>query len=315
MLDSSRSQLIRSNHAQTLPPVPRQHRKFSDRKSFCFPSSSHSPRRASRHRDPAQRRQLHRQVRRRRPTRQSRSPTLKASSINSRYATCNRSSSRPSNDIVTLRNGKVYTGNYTGGSARFRSPTIRASATSFPTKDVASLVFTRTHPAASAGCRVRRRVIPVGTEITIRTDDTINARDSGTGQLYGATISQDVFDATNKVAHSRGHTGQTRRTRHRHRWRGAQRRSRPRSFFDHDERQGISCRQLRREHQQQTRGRRQQTHGGIWRRRSRDRRALRRHFRRRQRRRNRRRGRELAAACSRKSSPAANRSRFRPNRR
>jgi hypothetical protein len=43
-------------------------------------------------------------------------------------------------------------------------------------------------------------VIPVGTEITIRTDDTINAHDSGTGQLYGATISQDVFDAKNNVA-------------------------------------------------------------------------------------------------------------------
>jgi hypothetical protein len=43
-------------------------------------------------------------------------------------------------------------------------------------------------------------VIPVGTEITIRTDDSINARDSGTGQLYGATISQDVFDASNNVA-------------------------------------------------------------------------------------------------------------------
>jgi hypothetical protein len=104
-----------------------------------------------------------------------------------------------SNDIVTLRSGKVYSGNYTGVSP---IPFMDAQGVGyqFPTKDVESLVLTRTRPAPPPAPAGPAKVIPVGTEITIRTDDAISARDSGTGQLYNATISQDVFDANNNVA-------------------------------------------------------------------------------------------------------------------
>jgi hypothetical protein len=104
-----------------------------------------------------------------------------------------------SNDIVTLRSGKVYSGNYTGVSP---IPFMDGQGVGyqFPVKDVASLVLTRTRPSPPPAPAGPAKVIPVGTEITIRTDDTINARDTGTGQLYAATISQDVFDASNNVA-------------------------------------------------------------------------------------------------------------------
>jgi hypothetical protein len=103
------------------------------------------------------------------------------------------------NDIVTLRSGKVYTGNYTGVSP-IPFMDNQGVGYQFPTKDVESLVLTRTRPAPTPAPAGPAKVIPVGTEITIRTDDSINARDAGTGQLYGATISQDVFDASNNVA-------------------------------------------------------------------------------------------------------------------
>src|ERR1700761_3470650 len=94
------------------------------------------------------------------------------------------------NDIVTLRSGKVYSGNYTGVSP---IPFVDGQGVGyqFPTKDVASLVFTRTRPTPPPAPPAPAKVIPGG---------TINARDAGTGQLYGATIAQDVFDSMNNVA-------------------------------------------------------------------------------------------------------------------
>jgi hypothetical protein len=105
----------------------------------------------------------------------------------------------PSNDIVTLRSGKTYSGQYTGGSP-LPFTDNQGVGYQFPTKDVATLVFSRQAPPPPPASAGPAKVIPVGTEITIRTDESINARDSGTGQLYGATIGQDVFDASNNVA-------------------------------------------------------------------------------------------------------------------
>ena len=81
------------------------------------------------------------------------------------------------NDIVTLRSGKVYTGNYTGVSP-IPFMDNQGVGYQFPTKDVESLVLTRTRPAPPPAAAGPAKVIPVGTEITIRTDDSINARDS-----------------------------------------------------------------------------------------------------------------------------------------
>ncbi len=102
------------------------------------------------------------------------------------------------NDIVTLRSGKVYSGNYTGVSPIPFTDT-QGVGYQFPVKDVASLVFTRSHPD-SAGAAGSGKVIPVGTEITIRTDERIDSKDSTTGQLYSATVSEDVQDASGGIA-------------------------------------------------------------------------------------------------------------------
>jgi hypothetical protein len=103
------------------------------------------------------------------------------------------------NSIVTLRSGKVYAGVYTG-IIPLPFTDNQGVGYQFPLKDVASLVLTRIHgssaPAPPAGTG---KVIPVGTEILIRTDDGIDSKGSSTGQLYSATIGEDVSDASGGI--------------------------------------------------------------------------------------------------------------------
>jgi hypothetical protein len=102
------------------------------------------------------------------------------------------------NDIVTLRSGKVYSGHYTGATP-IPFTDNQGVGYQFPVTEVATLVFTHPTPAP-APAPGSGKVIPVGVEITIVTNDTINARDSGTGQLYSATVNADVTDANGNVA-------------------------------------------------------------------------------------------------------------------
>jgi hypothetical protein len=101
-------------------------------------------------------------------------------------------------DTVTLRNGKVYSGKYTGGDPIAFTDT-QGVGYQFPLKEVASLVLTR-RPRDSAAAAGTGKVIPVSSEISIRTDERIDSKDSSTGQLYSATVSEDVLDASGGVA-------------------------------------------------------------------------------------------------------------------
>src|SRR4051794_25651353 len=103
------------------------------------------------------------------------------------------------NDIVTLRSGKVYSGKYTGMSP-LPFTDNQGVGYQFPVKDVASLVLMRSNGAAATGGNGAGMVIPVGTEITIRTDERIDSKESSTGQLYSARVSEDVTDAKGGVA-------------------------------------------------------------------------------------------------------------------
>jgi hypothetical protein len=99
-------------------------------------------------------------------------------------------------DIVTLRNGKVYSGQYTGADPiSFRDG--QGIDYNFPARDVESIVFTQAKPAASTGVA---RVIPHGTEIAVRTDENIDSDVSTTGQLFSASVSEDVPDSTGGIA-------------------------------------------------------------------------------------------------------------------
>jgi hypothetical protein len=104
-------------------------------------------------------------------------------------------------DIVTLRNGKVYSGQYNGPEyVGFRDG--QGIDYNFPLRDVETVVFTQNSAlAASAGVA---RVIPRGTEIVVHNDETIDSDTSSTGQLFSASVSEDVPDSAGGIAIPRG---------------------------------------------------------------------------------------------------------------
>jgi hypothetical protein len=69
----------------------------------------------------------------------------------------------------------------------------------FPTRDVSSLVLTGSQ--APAGLHhIPSVIIPEGTDIVIRTDDGVRSGRDSSGQLYPATIEQDVYGSSGNVA-------------------------------------------------------------------------------------------------------------------
>jgi len=106
-----------------------------------------------------------------------------------------------SNDIVTLRNGKVYSGQFTGANpVGFEDD--QGIKYQFPTSDLESLVISAAsrRPAPPAGAKV----IPIGTEISVRTDENIDSSQSAEGQTYSAEITEGVPDASGGIAIPRG---------------------------------------------------------------------------------------------------------------
>jgi hypothetical protein len=101
-------------------------------------------------------------------------------------------------DHLTLRNGKTYTGQLNGnGMISFQGS--GGIDYQFPLRDVSSLVLTGSQ-APTAARHIPTVVIPEGTNIVIRTDDSIRSGQDSSGQLYPATIEQNVYDSAGSVA-------------------------------------------------------------------------------------------------------------------
>ncbi len=99
---------------------------------------------------------------------------------------------------VTLRDGKTYSGQLDGLDVLpFQGS--EGIGYRFPLHDVASLVLTGSGRAPSPHS-IPSLVIPEGTEIVVRTSDSIESGKNSSGQLYPATIQQEVIDASGGVA-------------------------------------------------------------------------------------------------------------------
>jgi hypothetical protein len=109
------------------------------------------------------------------------------------------------NDIVSLRNGKVYTGKYTGTDPLSFKDTM-GILYQFPRKDLESLVLSRAELANPEAVPPKKaKVIASGTEIQIRTNETIDSDNASPGQLFSAEVTEAVNDVSNGVgipAHS-----------------------------------------------------------------------------------------------------------------
>jgi hypothetical protein len=90
----------------------------------------------------------------------------------------------------------VYSGQYNGSdSITFRDG--QGIDYNFPLRDVETLVFSQANAPASSGLA---RVFPRGTEIVVRRDKNIDSDNSTTGQLFTATVSEDVPDSSGGIA-------------------------------------------------------------------------------------------------------------------
>jgi hypothetical protein len=100
-------------------------------------------------------------------------------------------------DTVTLRNGKSYVGHFTGADSIGFTGT-EGIQYQFPVHDLESLVFNNAGQVAPVPAHAM--VIPFGTDIVVRTDEAIDSKNTQTGQLYHATITEGVLDAAGGVA-------------------------------------------------------------------------------------------------------------------
>jgi hypothetical protein len=108
------------------------------------------------------------------------------------------------NDIVSLRNGKVYAGKYTGADPISFKDTM-GILYQFPRKDLESLVLSRPDIANPEAPPKEAKVIASGTEIQIRTNETIDSDKASPGQLFSAEVTEAVEDVSSDIgipAHS-----------------------------------------------------------------------------------------------------------------
>lgn len=99
-------------------------------------------------------------------------------------------------DVVTLRSGKSYSGHFTGSNpVGFKD--AQGIAYQFPTGDVDAIIFNH---AGTAPAPAGAKVIPSGSDLSVRTNEPIDSRNSYQGQTYSASITEDVLDTAGGVA-------------------------------------------------------------------------------------------------------------------
>jgi len=103
------------------------------------------------------------------------------------------------NDAVTLRTGKVYAGKFMGNDPLAFKDNL-GILYDFPKKDVESVVFSSAEVRKAMAPPQNAKVIPTGTEIHIRTNETIDSASASPGQRFSAEVVESVDDVSGGVA-------------------------------------------------------------------------------------------------------------------
>ena len=110
-----------------------------------------------------------------------------------------------SKDTVVLRDGKSYSGHFMGSTAvAFQD--AEGIKYQFPTSDIDAIVLNRA--ASTRPVSTYTLVIPIGTDLPVRTNENIDSTKSYEGQTYSASITEDVLDTAGKVAIPAGSSAQ-----------------------------------------------------------------------------------------------------------
>lgn len=106
-----------------------------------------------------------------------------------------------SGDTVTLHDGKSYAGTFNGADM-LGFVDGQGVHYQFPLTDVESLIFSG--EAKAPATRAEGKIISIGTQISVRTNEAINSKTASPGGLYSAEITADVPDSAGGVAIPRG---------------------------------------------------------------------------------------------------------------
>jgi uncharacterized protein YcfJ len=104
-------------------------------------------------------------------------------------------------DTLTLRDGTQVQGTVLGivdGTITFRH--ADGESRWYPTREVETLEFRQAERANPRELSDGRSLeAPAGTELVVRTSDTIDSRDAGTQQTFAAVVEQEVTNASGRV--------------------------------------------------------------------------------------------------------------------
>jgi hypothetical protein len=103
-------------------------------------------------------------------------------------------------DTLIMRDGTRVEGSVTGIAGR--TITFRHAdgvSRRYPTNQVASLEFISADRANPRAVNGRRLEAPAGTELVVRTIETIDSRNSGTDQTFSALVERAVSDESGRV--------------------------------------------------------------------------------------------------------------------